>query len=65
VLAVEHRLCTVRTPTAPQSPPFLVLAAQVRREVWEEVGVRCSAGVAHNKLLAKLGSAVSHGCGWR
>lgn len=33
------------------------VAATCRREVWRRLGFTCSAGVAHNKLLAKLASA--------
>ena len=32
------------------------LAAKARLAVYEECGITCSAGIAHNKLLAKLGS---------
>ena len=34
------------------------LCAKIRQEVWSEVGIRCSAGIAHNKILAKLASAM-------
>jgi DNA polymerase eta len=33
------------------------IVRDVRRTVWEELGYTCSAGVARNKLLAKLGSS--------
>lgn len=35
------------------------VAAEVREAVWAEVGCRCSAGVAHNKMLAKLASPMN------
>lgn len=33
------------------------LAQELRAAVYKELGYRCSAGVAHNKVLAKIGSA--------
>ena len=35
------------------------IAAHVRREVWLRMGFTCSAGISHNKLLAKLASATA------
>ncbi|GAQ87748.1 putative DNA repair protein [Klebsormidium nitens] len=35
------------------------VAVEVREAVWAEVGCRCSAGVAHNKMLAKLASPMN------
>ncbi|KAJ2747767.1 N-acetyltransferase eso1 [Coemansia sp. BCRC 34301] len=34
-------------------------ASHVRGVIFEELGYRCSAGIAHNKLLAKIGSALN------
>ncbi|KAJ2887163.1 N-acetyltransferase eso1 [Coemansia aciculifera] len=34
-------------------------ANHVRSVIFQELGYRCSAGIAHNKLLAKLGSALN------
>ncbi|KAJ2812159.1 N-acetyltransferase eso1, partial [Coemansia furcata] len=36
-----------------------MFASHVRSIIFQELGYRCSAGVAHNKLLAKLGSALN------
>lgn len=41
----DSRTCVVCTPT---------VAARIRRRVLEELGYTVSAGVAHNKMLAKL-----------
>jgi hypothetical protein len=35
------------------------VAAEVREAIWAEVGCRCSAGIAHNKMLAKLASPMN------
>eukprot|EP00753_Platysulcus_tardus_P008097 PLAT15617.1.p1 GENE.PLAT15617.1~~PLAT15617.1.p1 ORF type:complete len:486 (+),score=197.49 PLAT15617.1:140-1459(+) len=34
-----------------------VLVADIRAAVWEQLRLRCSAGIAHNKLVAKVASA--------
>lgn len=34
------------------------IAAEIRTAVRTEVGIRCSAGVAHNKLLSKLAAGL-------
>ncbi|KAJ2827307.1 N-acetyltransferase eso1 [Coemansia furcata] len=36
-----------------------MFASHVRSIVFQELGYRCSAGIAHNKLLAKIGSALN------
>ena len=51
---------TLLPPGDPLSTRLLLaahVAATCRREVWRRLGFTCSAGVAHNKLLAKLASA--------
>jgi hypothetical protein len=35
------------------------VASEVREAIWAEVGCRCSAGIAHNKMLAKLASPMN------
>ncbi|KAI8871190.1 DNA/RNA polymerase, partial [Ramicandelaber brevisporus] len=35
------------------------VAKQLRQQVYDKLQYRCSAGIAHNKLLAKLGSAMN------
>ena len=34
------------------------IAERIRAAVWEECGITCAAGIAHNKMLAKLASAM-------
>ena len=34
------------------------VALRMRRAVWDECGFTCSAGIAHSKILAKLGSGL-------
>lgn len=34
------------------------IAERIREAVWEECGITCAAGIAHNKMLAKLASAM-------
>lgn len=36
-----------------------VIAAEMRQSIRDELGLTCCAGIAHNKLLAKLGGAVN------
>ncbi|KAI8093830.1 uncharacterized protein BX664DRAFT_358214 [Halteromyces radiatus] len=35
------------------------IAAEIRKQVWDELHYTCSAGIAHNKVLAKLGSSMN------
>ena len=35
-----------------------IIADQIRAAVWAECGITCAAGIAHNKMLAKLASAM-------
>ncbi|KAI9102840.1 hypothetical protein DFS34DRAFT_412582 [Phlyctochytrium arcticum] len=35
------------------------ISQRIRREVWDELGYTCSAGIAHNKTLAKLCSGLN------
>lgn len=36
-----------------------LIAAEIRKKIKSELGLKCCAGIAHNKLLAKLGCAVN------
>ena len=35
-----------------------IIAERIRAAVWAECGITCAAGIAHNKMLAKLASAM-------
>lgn len=60
VVSIAVRVASphVSLATAPASMP---VAAEVRAEVFRKLRYTCSAGVAHNKTLAKLVSAAAVG----